>query len=298
MGVTTPSHVTALAEMQGIARRLRDARNLPRAIGAEVSFLGETNLANPSAVRNLMTMARNSYVFCGARSGLEKVLPGVRVHVLGPPTVAQTDSIRKQRSSDPDQFWQFQARAVGADEAVADDRRVPVPAVRGEAELRVSDPRALAPLPRAHDARRATAADRAHARPADEQYQRHPDVRGRQAAAAVSGRRADRELGVRARSTKFRSLLSRATLYKVGHHGSRNATPEGSVERFQEQEQEVKAPARLKSLMSTMAGKHGHVDSKTEVPRSTLVDALESETEFFTTQAFKEELYKDTRLAF
>ena len=118
MGAATPSHVTALAEMQGIARRLRDARNLPRALGAEASFLGETNLANPSAVRNLMTMARNSYVFCGARSGLEKVLPGVRVHVLGPPTVAQTDSIRKQRSSDPDQFWQFQARAVGADEAV------------------------------------------------------------------------------------------------------------------------------------------------------------------------------------
>ena len=27
---------------------------------------------------------------------------------------------------------------------------------------------------------------------------------------------------------KFRSLLSRATLYKVGHHGSRNATPRTS----------------------------------------------------------------------
>ena len=123
MGAATPSHVTALAEMQGIARRLRDARNLPRAVSSEVSFLGETNLANTSAVRNLMTMAKNSYVFCGARSGLEKLLPGVRVHVLGPPTVAQTDKIRKQRSSDPDQFWQLQARAVGSDEAVADAGR-------------------------------------------------------------------------------------------------------------------------------------------------------------------------------
>ena len=68
--------------MQGIARQLRDAVNLPRAVKSEVSFLGETNLANSSAVRNLMTMARNSYVFCGARSGLERVLPGVKVHVL------------------------------------------------------------------------------------------------------------------------------------------------------------------------------------------------------------------------
>ena len=50
--------------------------------------------------------------------------------------------------------------------------------------------------------------------------------------------------------------------------------------------------------MSTMADKHGHGDVKTEVPRSSLVDALKGETEFLTTQAFKEELYKDTRLAF
>ncbi|WP_204349807.1 hypothetical protein, partial [Klebsiella pneumoniae] len=29
------------------------------------------------------------------------------VHVLGPPTLRQTDTIRKQRSSDPDEFWQL-----------------------------------------------------------------------------------------------------------------------------------------------------------------------------------------------
>ena len=119
MGAATAGHIAALAHMQGIARQLRDAVNLPRAVKSEVSFLGETNLANSSAVRNLMTMARNSYVFCGARSGLERVLPGVKAHVLGPPTVAQTDTVKKQRSSDPDQFWQLQARAIGADEVVA-----------------------------------------------------------------------------------------------------------------------------------------------------------------------------------
>ena len=47
--------------------------------------------------------------------------------------------------------------------------------------------------------------------------------------------------------------------------------------------------------MSTMAGKHGHADSKTEVPRSTLVRALEAESEFFTTQKLGgRELFRDT----
>ena len=76
-------------------------------------------------------------------------------------------------------------------------------------------------------------------------------------------------------------------LYKVGHHGSRNATPKELWKHF-ENRSKKKGPARLKSLMSTMAGKHGHADSKTEVPRSTLVHALESETEFFTTQQLEQ----------
>ena len=78
----------------------------------EIGFLGESNLANLSAVKNLMSMAKNSYVFCGGKSGLEKVLPGVKIDVLGPPTVKQTDTIKKQRSSDRDEFWQFQVGAA------------------------------------------------------------------------------------------------------------------------------------------------------------------------------------------
>ena len=67
-----------------------------------------------------MTMGKKrSYVHCGSKSGLEQVLPGVRVHVLGPPTVDQTDKIKKQRSSDPHEFWQLQARSIGTDEAIS-----------------------------------------------------------------------------------------------------------------------------------------------------------------------------------
>lgn len=36
--------------------------------------------------------------------------------------------------------------------------------------------------------------------------------------------------------------------------------------------------------MSTLEGKHGHEDNKSEVPRETLVNALERDTNLFTTQ--------------
>ena len=63
------------------------------------------------------------------------------------------------------------------------------------------------------------------------------------------------------------------------------------------------ASPRLKSLMSTMAGKHGHEHSKTEVPRTTLVNALKSETDFFTTQLLDhrsdhKDFFEDTELTF
>jgi hypothetical protein len=43
-----------------------------------------------------------------------------------------------------------------------------------------------------------------------------------------------------------------------------------------------------------MAGKHGSTTNETEVPRRPLVDALEAETDFFTTQSLKRtELFHD-----
>jgi hypothetical protein len=218
----------------------------------------------------------------------------VRVHVLGPPTVAQTDSIRKQRSSDPDQFWLLQARAVGADEAVADDRRVLFPR---HVERQSSGFPIRARWLR-HHARMTRGEQLVQiVRMLDQQMNNTSVIlmfeAGRQRLLFPGDAQIENwefALGQR----KFRSLLSRATLYKVGHHGSRNATPKDLWNGFRNKGRRS-APARLKSLMSTMAGKHGHVDSKTEVPRSTLVRALETESELFTTQKLAgKELFRDT----
>ncbi len=75
-------------------------------------------------------------------------------------------------------------------------------------------------------------------------------------------------------SASLRRLLSRVDLYKVGHHGSRNATPRSLFRLWGDEP----TPARpLTALMSTLSGVHGRSEA-TRVPRSTLVAALERRT--------------------
>jgi hypothetical protein len=55
-------------------------RYLEKGLKEQLSFLGEDNIANRSAVENLMTMAPNRYVYAGSELDLSKVIPGVKVH--------------------------------------------------------------------------------------------------------------------------------------------------------------------------------------------------------------------------
>src|SRR6185369_4478631 len=84
-----------------------------------------------------------------------------------------------------------------------------------------------------------------------------------------------------------RRRLEKVNVYKVGHHGSRNATPKTLWNGFKTRSTRSGDKNRLKSFMSTMAGKHGKAASKTEVPRRTLVEALESESELHRTDKLK-----------
>ena len=84
----------------------------------ELRFLGMDNIANKSAIDNLIAMgsakgAQAVFAHHGSQSGLESHLPGVKVHVLGPPDLFQTEQIKKMRSKDPDQFWHLLAGVDG-----------------------------------------------------------------------------------------------------------------------------------------------------------------------------------------
>jgi len=74
-------------------------------------------------------------------------------------------------------------------------------------------------------------------------------------------------------------------VYKVGHHGSLNATPKTLWKGFANKGSSTK-PHRLMSLLSTKEGVHGDSPA-TAVPRSTLVTALKENSTLIDTRDAK-----------
>jgi hypothetical protein len=75
-------------------------------------------------------------------------------------------------------------------------------------------------------------------------------------------------------------------LYKVGHHGSLNATPHSLWNLFARKRSPNHA-VTLKTVVSTMAGKHGHLQDGTEVPRTKLLAELSEQSDLFSTQSLE-----------
>jgi hypothetical protein len=68
-------------------------------------------------------------------------------------------------------------------------------------------------------------------------------------------------------SDRAKEILGSLDFYKVGHHGSTNATPIPAVAALSEDSA---------AMCSTATGAYGSLDRKTEVPRKALMEALES----------------------
>jgi len=295
--------VSALIAMHDLASlsldEVKRSRALPKELRRQLSFLGEDNIKNKSAVVNLMKMAKNNYVYTGKSAGLGKILPGVKVHVLGPPTVRQTETIKQQRHKDPDEFWHLQARAMMADGGAGSGKPLfprhvcsrgsnfPVEArwliyharkLRGEQLLQIvrmlDDAMNNTSVILVFEVGKTTLLFPGDAQIENWQY-------------ALDQKK------------KYGDLLKGIRLYKVGHHGSLNATPKSLWKLFRHRTKSANATKRLISLMSTMEGKHGSEENDTEVPRSKLVSALAGETDHFSTQQLKgKALSHETRLKF
>lgn len=290
----------SLANMQEVAGEILNLARTDRSLKElkdQLSFLGADNIANLSAVENLMGIAPNRYVHCGSRSGLEKLLPGTTVHVLGPPTLRQTMSIKKQRHEDPEQFWLNQLRALRSAERKAG--RIP-------------------PLFPSQTAARGPRF------PIDTRWLIHRAKRSRGQQLLQIVRILDKAMNntsvillfeVGDQSILFPGdaqienweyalsdsaiveRLRRVNVYKVGHHGSRNATPKSLWDIFERKAAKGERTDRLVSLMSTMPGKHGHETSNTEVPRRTLVQELQRRSDHHSTHELPgESLYFDIHI--
>jgi hypothetical protein len=96
---------------------------------------------------------------------------------------------------------------------------------------------------------------------------------------------------------KMLKELAGVDVYKVGHHGSLNATPLSLWAKFKKKRSSSKSGrkngrkngAKLTSLLSTMKNVHGARQRKTEVPRSRLVKELKRESDLRSTEEVKKE---------
>jgi hypothetical protein len=255
----------------------------------QLAFLGEDNLTNLSAVNNLMAMGRAGtpyYVNAGMK--LNGLLPGVKITVLGPPDLKQSDKIRNERAKDPTEFWQFrnfwatQYKAVARTSSNSRAALFPnnVSTARGpnvrwfirqSREIQASQMLEL--VRQLDDVMNNTSVillleigSKKLLFPGDAQIENW--------AYAIA-------------NSKWMALLKDVDLYKVGHHGSLNATPKTLWSTFQHKG-ERGTHDRLETLCSTKAGQHGRVEAGTEVPRRLLTDELQKESDFTSTQDYTE----------
>jgi beta-lactamase superfamily II metal-dependent hydrolase len=301
-GKATPLQIAALASMQQVAEQAKTVakRTRDKTLRQQLGFIGENNLANLSAVKNLMDMAKNAYVHAGSKSGLEPVLPGVKIQVLGPPTVKQHEAIKKQRSKDPDQFWHLQARSMRfANDGGGTGRG----AILFPRHVRHKGPHfPIEARWLIYHARRLQGDQLLQiVRMLDDAMNNTSVILLFQVGSKRLLFPGDAQIEnweFSLSDKKIQKVLADVELYKVGHHGSLNATPKGLWGLFKNRSKKP-TPKRLKSLMSTMPGKHGHVDQHTEVPRQTLVAALKNESDLFTTEQLKgNDFFHDTVVTF
>ena len=296
-GKAVQNFVGALRNMHSVAQTAFDigmsgTRGYSKALKNQLSFLGGNNLANRSAIENLMTIGKKRmYVHFGSKTGLEKVLPGVTTQVLGPPTLRQTETIRRQASRNKDefwhfsQFWGFQALAAGRPStakvlfprAETKSIRSAPPEIRWFLDhARSVRGELLLGIVRALDKAMNNTSVVVLFETGSKRLLFPGDAQLENWSFALQRLKDEGKL----------KSLEEVDLYKVGHHGSLNATPK-SLWRMLKKRGPVSKKNRLQSIMSTKPGKHGSVASGTEVPRKKLVDALESDSTHFSTHTMK-----------
>lgn len=270
--------VASLQNMELVAQQVSLAvanKQWDSRVTRQLEILSEDNIPNREAIANLWKMGRrHCFVSFGSPDPLRRVLPGVRTRVLGPPTLAQSEVIRQRRRRDENEFWHFQARATGVGRTT---RSVLFPAYRARTipadahvfleQLRKGRGDQLLSLVRTLDAALNNtsvillieAGSKKLLFPGDAQIENW----------SFALQRAP-------------GSLRDVDVYKVGHHGSLNATPKTLWELLNKRSSRA-GHQRLTTLLSTLPGTHGDPYHGTEVPRSTLVAKLSRESRLLRT---------------
>ncbi len=289
VGERSRSFALSLSQAQAFAEAVTQAVGEgTRGFRGALRELALDQLPNQEAITRLDELARETatgggYIFAGQASGLETLLPGVTTTVLGPPTIEQWPRVKGQREDDPE-YWLRQRGLLGRMLAAVDAS----PETVREAEN--SRRAAVGPGPTRWIVERLQA---------QQTHSLLRIVRGLEDALNNTSVVLLFETGKRRllfpgdaqienwsyaltspKASALRAGLPEIDLYKVGHHGSRNASPRSLVSLWSGRTKP------LVSVLSTMPGVHGESEA-TAVPRITLCDALASLGALYRTDAFR-----------
>jgi hypothetical protein len=290
------SAVARLGDMHKVAALVRQeaqrmrvmgaASGVPKTVVDQLEFLGAENLSNAEAVKNLSILGRRRvYAHVGTKLLLGRRFPGVRIDVLGPPTLEQTKSIAKQARSDPSEFWHL---AAGTADAVMTGQPTPIFPNAPIADHLPQEARWLIPKVNKMNAEELLGLVRI----LDDAMNNTSLILLLEIGETLILLPGDAQienwryaLKEAPNATQTRARLAKTNVYKVGHHGSLNATPKQLLwEAFERLTVTAPDDARLITLLSTLGGKHGSVSRGTEVPRKALLDALNQHSRLITTQ--------------
>jgi beta-lactamase superfamily II metal-dependent hydrolase len=258
------AYITALARGQLLAEQVVD-RSTELKVGgsSDLVTVAKDQMPNDEAVTLLEELGKDGkaeYLSAERRTTrLSGIVPGVKFSVVGPPTPAQWPKVAKQAESS-DQFWAGAGEVAGRlfAEPSSDAPRPPLGTARWIVDkLRDGDQQNVTGLVRwLDDAMNNTSVMLLL------EVGGHTLLFGGDAQVEswgwVLNQKDDPGLVQKLRDVD---------LYKVGHHGSRNASPRPLVELWQKRPQ-----APFLSMLSTKEGVHG--SGEHIVPRKPLVDAL------------------------
>lgn len=256
--------LAALGEAERFAAEVVEAAKGARGARGALAGFAAAQLTNRRAIERLQAWAgagTASYLSYGRPSGIEDVVPGIEVRVLGPPTVDEHPEVATQDADDPE-YW-LRRRALAATtlrrRAGPRDDVAPGPTRWLVEQLASREVGSLRRIVRALD----------HA------------LNNTSLILLIDAGRTRMLFGGDAQienwsyalrhapdSDSVRRALRAVDLYKVGHHGSRNGTPRSLVDLW-----ERSGTTSRVALLSTLPDVHGETEA-TAVPRTTLVEAL------------------------
>lgn len=255
-----------------------------RALAERARGLAQLGVKNQQALAMLdvwVAPERTRWVCAGDVVDLDDLLPGVRLEVLGPPTLEQVPGLRGYASGTTE-YW----LGMTQDGSIAPELRPVAETEIAQAKELVAAPDGLGRAAWLLDQLQGTG----HRQVLDivEGFDEVLNNTSVVVLLTVGRRRMllagdaqvenwsyslDLALGGngRTRDRSLRERLARVDLYKVGHHGSRNATPRRLVELWR---QARPADRPLCSVLSTRSGLYG-TRAEGKVPSSALVEALQ-----------------------